>query len=124
MTSTTRSHHWLAGCGIVVAAAALGLGCADESAHPPMADVGQEWTCSAGPDGTLRASGAVTNHSSKPSFYLVTIEFTVDGVPFDTTTATVDDVGPGETARIESTVLHAPAGDPECVVSDVDRFKA
>jgi hypothetical protein len=123
MTNSNRTNRWLAGSGLALLAL-CGLGCADESANPPMADVDASFTCDSDADGALRARGSVTNHSSKPSFYVVTIDFTVDGRSFESATGTVDDVAPGETAPIEVAAFEAPEGDLDCFVSDVDRFKA
>ena len=123
MTSTTGTDRWLVGGGLALLAVA-GLGCSAESAHPPIDDVSTSWTCEAGADGLLRATGTVTNHSSKPSFYVVTVDFALDGRSFDSSTATADEVEPGETVRLEASVDDPPAGDHDCFVSDVERFKA
>jgi hypothetical protein len=66
----------------------------------------------------------VTNHSSKSSVYLITVDFTVDGESFDTGLAFADDVDPGESVALQATASDPPAGDADCVVSDVQRFKA
>ena len=124
MTTTTRTHRWLAGSGLALLAL-TGLGCdAENTAHPPMDDVDPVWSCHAGVDGVVRAQGSVTNRSSKPSFYLVTVDFAVGGRSFQSVTESIDDVEPGETVEVEASVLDAPEGEPACFVSDVDRFKA
>jgi hypothetical protein len=122
-TRTTRTHRLLAAGGLTLLIMG-GLGCTDESAHPPMDDVDPAWTCSTEADGVVRATGSVTNHSSKSSFYIVTIDFAISGRSFGSATSTVDEVAPGETVVLEAAARDAPTGEPTCVVSDVERFKA
>ena len=120
MTKTTKLIA-LAGLALPLA---LGLtACDDESAHPPLDDVDSGWTC-AHEDGVVRASGAVTNHSSKASFYAVTVSFSADGVQYATGSTTVDEVGPGRSARLEVTSDEEADGDLTCAVTEVERFKA
>lgn len=124
MNRTTRTHRWLAGSGLALLVLA-GLGCdAENTVHPPMDDVDPAWSCQIDADGVLRAQGSVTNRSSKPSLYLVTVDFAVDGRSFDFVTESIDDVDPGETAEVYASAFDAPDGDADCVVSDVERFEA
>ena len=75
--------------------------------------------------GKLYANGSVTNHSSQSSTYLIEIGFAVAGTRVNSSDAYADEVRPGETAPIETSV-HAPArdGDVSCWVISVDRFHA
>jgi hypothetical protein len=104
---------------------ALGLGACDpdESTNPPTDDVDPGWTC-VEEDGLVRSTGTVTNHSSKASFYLVTVTFSSDGVRLDSATASVDGVESGATAELSASADLSPSGDVSCVVSEVERFKA
>jgi hypothetical protein len=124
MNSTFRTHRWLAGSGLALLVL-TGLGCdAENTAHPPMDDVDPAWSCRADAHGVLRARGSVTNQSSKPSLYLVTVDFAIGGRAFDFVTERIDDVDPGETVEVEASVFDAPDGEPDCIVSDVERFEA
>ncbi len=124
MTFTQRTTRCLAGSSLALLAA-VSLGCsAENSAHPPIDDIGSSWECGTGTDGVLRAAGTVTNHSSQLSFYLVTVDFALDGHSFDSATTTADGVAPGETVRVEASISDPPAGDHDCFVSDIDRYKA
>jgi hypothetical protein len=106
-----------------VTASALAIGCDDESSHPPRNDIDSGWTCAA-QSGIARYGGTITNHSSKTSFYMIEIAFRVDGETVAKRSASVDEVGPGETTRIETVAsdVHDPA--VTCQVTGVERFKA
>ena len=124
MTFTQRTTRCLAGSGLALLAA-VSLGCsAENTAHPPTDDIGR--LVGVRDRNRRRASrpGTVTNHSSKPSFYLVTVDFALDGHSFDSATTTADGVAPGETVRLEASISDPPAGDHDCFVSDIDRYKA
>ena len=97
--------------------------CDTETANPPLRDVDQGWQCQPD-DGLVHATGSVTNHSSKPSFYVVTVSFFADGVEFDHATATADGVAAGATAPVSASTGERPSGDVTCAVTDVERFKA
>jgi hypothetical protein len=92
-----------------------------ETAHPPRDDVA-DWSCAVEPD-VVRASGTITNHSSKASFYIVETEFRLDGRVVDHRSTSIDDVEPGETARFE-TSSDVVDDNVTCLVTSVERFKA
>jgi hypothetical protein len=99
-----------------------------ETTHPPTKDVDGGWSCSVDAE-VVRASGSITNHSSKTSFYMVEVEFRVGGDVVEQRGASIDDVEPGETALVEVTTSLAElrrhgSGAITCEVGDVDRFKA
>jgi hypothetical protein len=71
----------------------------------------------------VRASGRITNHSSKASFYIVETEFRLDGRVVDHRSTSIDDVEPGETARFE-TSSDVVDDNVTCLVTSVERFKA
>ena len=129
MTSTPTTQITTTTKRLALAALALplafGLGACDpdESSNPPQDDVDAGWTCVA-EDGLVRSEGSVTNHSSKPSFYLVTVTFSSEGEQFGSATASVDGVESGATAQLAASADVTPAGDLSCVVSEVERFKA
>ena len=107
----------------VVAASAFAIGCDDETTNPPRSDIDAGWTCDA-QSGVARYGGTITNHSSKSSFYMIEIAFRVNGETVAKRTASVDDVGPGETTRVESVASDIPAAKVTCQVTNVERFKA
>ena len=72
----------------------------------------------------MRSTGSVTNHSSKASFYLVTVTFSSDGVRSDSATASVDGVESGATADLSASADVSPPATVSCEVSEVERFKA
>jgi hypothetical protein len=122
---TTSPHHLIAGVAVALLACFTLSACEDDNAttHPPGDDVDAGWTCQVDDD-VARASGTVTNHSSKTSFYIVETEFRVDGNLVDRRSATVDEVEPGETARIEMVSSNVVGDDVTCALTRVDRFKA
>lgn len=123
MTTTKKTK--LVALAALALPLAFGLsGCdPDDGPNPPRADLDPGWTCVA-EDGLVRSEGTVTNHSSKPSFYLVTVTFSSEGEQLDSVTASVDGVESGATATLSASADVSPHGDVSCVVSDVDRFKA
>jgi hypothetical protein len=123
--------------GIILAVVLLGAGCAallggaaDEAEEDLEAeqaaeasDVAAEVTC--GPDaiGFAEATGRVTNSSSKPSNYLITVTFTgADEVQYGEGVASVLDLAPGATAEWETTAAEDWRDGTTCVVSDVERL--
>lgn len=120
---TTRPIRRFGAVALLATAFAASMGaCVDESAHPPANDVDSSWSC-INEDGLARASGTITNHSSKTSFYQLDIEFRVNGETVDERGASVDGVEPGETATVE-VVSDDAHGDVTCHVTNVERFKA
>ena len=107
----------------VVAASAFAIGCDDESTHPPRSDIDAGWTCDA-QTGMARYGGTITNHSSKASFYMIDIAFRVEGETVAKRSASVDDVGPGATTRVESVASEVHDPKVTCHVTNVERFKA
>ena len=106
-----------------VTASLFAVGCDDETTHPPRNDIDAGWTCDA-QSGIARYGGTITNHSSKSSFYMIDIAFRVEGETVAKRSASVDDVGPGETTRVESVASDVRAGKVTCHVTGVERFKA
>ena len=123
-TKTTKTTKLVALAALALPLA-FGLGACDpdESTNPPMDDVDPGWTC-VEEDGLVRSEGSVTNHSSKASFYLVTVTFYADGARLDSSTASVDGVDSGATATLSASTDVPSHGDVSCVVSEVERFKA
>ena len=106
-----------------ITAGVLASGCDDESTHPPRNDIDAGWTCQI-QDGTARSGGTITNHSSKASFYMIDIAFRVEGETVAKRSASIDDVGPGETTRVESVASGVHDPKVTCEVTNVERFKA
>ena len=130
MTSTLHSRTKLVRNGrrilfglAAFTASALAIGCDDESTHPPRSDIDAGWTCAA-QSGIARYGGTITNHSSKTSFYMIEIAFRVDGETVAKRSASVDEVGPGETTRVESVASGVDDPAVTCHVTGVERFKA
>ena len=120
---TTHPIRRFGAAALLATAFAASMGaCTDESAHPPRNDIDSSWSCTT-EDGLARASGTITNHSSKTSFYQLDVEFRVDGETVDERGASVDGVDPGETTTVE-VVSDEAHGDVTCHVTNVERFKA
>ena len=124
----TQPKHLLSGRRVLVGLAAitasvLAFGCDSETTHPPRNDIDTGWTCQIH-DGVARTGGTITNHSSKSSFYMIDIAFRVDGETVATRSASIDDVGPGETTRVESVASDVHDPKVTCHVTNVERFKA
>ena len=121
----TSPHHFITGLGVALLACFTFSACGDtnETTHPARSDVDAGWTCGVD-DGVVRASGTITNHSSKTSFYIVETDFRLDGNVVDHRSTTVDRVEPGETARVETVSSDVVDDDVTCHVTGVDRFKA
>jgi hypothetical protein len=121
----TRTQRWLtaAGLGLVVAAGASACS-TQNTAHRPIDDVNTGWTCQTGADGITRSAGSVTNHSSKPSFYLLTVEFGVDGRPATRATGSLEELAPGATGRLEVAADQVPSGPLSCRVAEIERLRA
>jgi len=105
------------------AVAVLGGCSTDVTAHPPDADVPEPLSCEIAADGALRATGDVTNHSSKASFYLIEVAFTDEGTVLEQRMVTVDSVEPGSTVGFEAVLPDAPRG-ADCRLDGVDRLAA
>ena len=130
MTSPQHSRTKLARNGrrmifglAAMTASVFAIGCDDETTHPPRNDIDAGWTCD-GQSGIARYGGTITNHSSKSSFYMIEIAFRVEGETVAKRSASVDDVGPGETTRVESIASDVYAAKVTCHVTGVERFKA
>ena len=93
------------------------------TSHPPSNDVNPGWTCQV-ERGRVRSSGTITNQSSKPSLYVIDVEFRLDGGVVDRSTVGIDDVDPGETAYVETSSFDVVDDDVTCHVVSVDRFEA
>ncbi len=122
---TTSPHHYIAGAAVALIACFTLSACEvdAETSHSPRDDVDAGWTCSVDDD-VVRASGTITNHSTKASFYVIDTEFRFDGHVVDHRSTSVDDVEPGETARVETVSSDVVDDDVTCHVISVDRFKA
>ena len=130
MTTTQHSRTKLVHNGrrtlfglAAIAASVFAIGCDDETTHPPRNDIDAGWTCDA-QSGIARYGGTITNHSSKSSFYMIDIAFRVEGETVAKRSASVDDLGPGKTTRIESVASDVHAAKVTCQVTNVERFKA
>ena len=106
-----------------VTASVFAFGCDDETSHPPRNDIDAGWTCDVR-TGFARSSGTITNHSSKSSFYMIDIAFRIDGETVAKRSASIDDVEPGETTRVESVASDVHDPRVTCHVTNVERFKA
>jgi hypothetical protein len=123
--SSTRAHRrsLTVAAGLLAALAAL-TACDGATTHPPLDDVDPGWVCDT-TDDTIRAVGTITNHSSQPSFYVVSVEFRAPDGEVAERSGSVDGVGPGETVTIGVTADDFVAdGDVSCHVSDVTRLRA
>jgi hypothetical protein len=108
---------------VAVTASVFAIGCDDETSNPPRNDIDVGWTCDVR-SGFARSSGTITNHSSKSSFYMIDIAFRIEGDTVAKRSASVDDVGPGETTRVESVASDVHDPNVTCHVTSVERFKA
>src|SRR5688572_27540331 len=99
-SSTSIRRALLAAAAAGLLGGCLGLVACDdgETAHPAKRDVDSGWTCTLDDD-VVRASGTVTNHSSKTSSYLLEVDFLVDGERVASRSTGIDEVDPGETTR-------------------------
>jgi hypothetical protein len=66
----------------------------------------------------------VTNHSSTTSFYVIEIAIERGDEVLDEDSATIDEVAPGETARVDARVSDLDGSGASCTVTGVERFKA
>ena len=125
--SNSRRWHLVTGTAVALIACFTLSACETEAeteaAHPPRNDVDAGWTCDVESD-VVRASGTITNHSTKTSFYIIETEFRLDGVMVDHRSTGIDDVEPGETARVEAVSSDVVDDDVTCHVTTVERFKA
>ena len=124
-TSISRRRHFVTGATIALIAC-FALSACDvegETRHAPRDDVNAGWTCEV-ERGQVRASGTITNQSSKSSFYVIEVEFRLDGRVVDHSTAGIDDVDPGETARVETSSSDVVDDDVTCQVSKIERYEA
>jgi hypothetical protein len=122
---TTSPHHFIAGAAVALIACFTLSACEvdSETTHPPREDLDAGWTCDVDAD-VVRASGTITNHSSKTSFYIVETEFRFAGRVVDHRSTSIDGVEPGETAHVEAISSDVVDEDVTCHVTGVDRFKA
>jgi cytoskeletal protein RodZ len=94
--------------------------------HPPQADINTTATrCTTDSAlGFAQANGTLTNHSSKPSNYLITVTFkNAAGVQFADGNAAVQNVAAGGTATWSAdSASQAPRGTWTCQVAQVDRL--
>lgn len=91
--------------------------------HADAQDDASAPACSRNSYDDLHAELTVTNDSSKPSRYLVEVEFLApDGEQLDSSYGTAAKVGPGESKPIViDTLTPAPEGPFTCRVANVDR---
>src|SRR4051812_17541440 len=126
MTTSPRSPHprFRLRPTHLVLAAALALPVVACGAVEAVADVDGPVRCTLTPSGDVQATGTVTNHSSKASSYWIDITVSVDGNEVGTRTAVVEDVEPGDSVPLGTTLREAPDGEVGCEVTDVLRVKA
>jgi hypothetical protein len=115
---------WTPLAGALLAGLALAACMDDESANPPLDDIDTGWACAPDPTGGVRAVGTVTNHSSTTSFYVIEIAIERGDEVLDEDSATIDEVAPGETARVDARVSDLDGSGASCTVTGVERFKA
>jgi hypothetical protein len=71
----------------------------------------------------LGAAGTITNHSSKPSSYLFTVEFvTPDGTRYAESPGAASAVAAGQTVEWDAPTVDEARPDTECRITQVDRF--
>jgi hypothetical protein len=123
-TRHTRRHRSLIAAAAALASLCVVGACEGETSHPPANDLNSGWTCDT-TDGSVRAAGTITNHSSQASFYNIEVEFRSDNGGVTERSTSIDDVEPGETVTV-GVVADQFGGGSEvtCRVSDVTRLKA
>lgn len=94
----------------------------NNTSHPPQADVDEGWKCTSDDVG-MKATGTVTNHSSKTSTYTIHFDFTdsTTGVRAGDAEAIVNEVQSGQTASFEATSFTNASGSFKCALTSVDR---
>ncbi len=83
--------------------------------------------CGTDQAGFMVATLEVTNDSSEPSLYFIDVVFeSANGAQqFDSTTTSVDELGPGQTTTVEAlTLTESPGPGVTCRVADVERLAA
>lgn len=90
--------------------------------NPPQDDVDLT-DCVLDEQGLMTTEGTVTNNSSKPSTYFITVSFETDGgdTQLATGIATIVDLGPGQRTDLRADSFQAPEGDFTCRVTLVQR---
>lgn len=89
--------------------------------NPPAADI-DDITCTE-EFGLITGVVNVTNNSSGTSNYIITIGVEQDGVKIGEGFGSLDNVDPGQTARVEIVATGDTQGQPfQCAVDEVERF--
>ncbi|HEY8526752.1 MAG TPA: DUF4190 domain-containing protein [Acidimicrobiales bacterium] len=93
--------------------------------NPPTEDV-ELTECGAGVVGGggpfVGAAGTITNHSSEPSDYLITVEFVADGVRYDESLSSATAVAPGQSVEWEAPGFEEARPGTECTITQVERY--
>lgn len=101
-----------------------GLANSANSAHPPVRDL-QLTSCQASDSGNPpHAGGTLTNHSSKASHYIITVEFDQGTTRVGGGTAVQDALAPGSTTDWSAKSDSEATGPVTCKVVSVNRFAA
>jgi len=93
------------------------------SKNPPQKDISAEnMTCTTDSSGSMKASGTVTNHSSKNSVYVITISFRRNGTEVGAGSDFLPSVGAGETANWTANSAVEADGTFTCRIVEIDRL--
>ena len=89
--------------------------------NPPAGDVALT-TCDGGDYGLTTAGLVITNNSSEPSTYFVTVEFVAGGVRYGEGFASSSAVAPGQQVELDALGADDLRPDTTCNVTQVERF--
>ena len=91
--------------------------------NPPQKDISaDDMTCTTDSSGNMKASGTVTNHSSKTSLYSITISFRQNGNEIATGGDFLPSVDAGQTADWTANSGVEADGTFTCRIIEIDRL--
>ena len=91
--------------------------------HPPQKDISaDDMSCTTDSSGDMKASGTLTNHSSKTSLYSITISFRQNGNEIATGADFLPSVDAGETADWTALSSVEANGTFTCRIVEIDRL--
>ena len=91
--------------------------------NPPQKDISaDDMTCTTDSSGNMKASGTVTNHSSKTSLYSITISFRQNGNEIGTGADFLPSVDAGQTADWAANSGVVADGTFTCKIVEIDRL--
>lgn len=70
----------------------------------------------------IGAAGTITNHSSEPSDYMITVEFTADGTRYTESFSSASAIAPNQSAEWSALTVDEARPNTECNITSVERF--